>query len=104
MRVTDRFVIRDKVSESTLRNLEQVIDTMAGSNKLDKNNFLEVQYVVMELLITLFKRLDNNTTPAKTLLDFTGIEVRDACFRVGESTAFEKDSDYVIAVMQELTK
>ena len=104
MRLTDRFVIRDKITEKTLRNLDGYLDNFAALNTLDKERFMEINYTFLELLVTVFKRLDDNTTPARTLLEFTGKEVQDAVNRVGPSHVFDEDANYVIAVMQELTK
>ena len=104
MKVTDRFVIRNKMAEKSVRDLDVLITKMANSGILNKGDYVEVQSLVMELLITLFKQLENNVTPAKTLMDYTGKEVASACNRVGSSTVFDRDADYVVAVLQELTK
>lgn len=104
MKLVDRLKIKDKTSERTLRDLDALIDKMSASGILNKGDYVEVQHLIIELFVTVFKRLADNRSPAKTLLDFTGAEVRDACFRVGPSKVFEHDTDYVIAVMQELTK
>lgn len=104
MKITDRFKIKDKASEKIIREMEASLDNLSNSKVLDKKHFMNVHYSTMELFITVFKRLDKNRSPAKTLLEFTGGDVKDACFRVGPSKVFEHDADYVIAVMQELTK
>ena len=104
MRLTDRFVIRDKITEKTLRNLDGYLDNFAALNTLDKERFMEINYTFLELFLTAFKRLDDNSSPARTLLDFKRAEVQDACNRVGPSAVFESDAEYVMAVMQELTK
>ena len=104
MKITDRFVIRNKMAERSMRDLDLLIDKMSNSGVLNKQDYIEVQATVMELLIAVFKQLENNVTPAKTLLDYTGVEVQDACTRVGPSNVFAHDRDFVIAVMQELTK
>jgi hypothetical protein len=104
MKITDRFKIRDKVTEQMVRHMDSVLDQLEASTVFNKKLFMDLQYTTMELLIKVFKQLENNTTPAKTLLDFDGQEVQDACLRVGSSTVFASDRDFVIAVMQELTK
>jgi len=104
MRVTDRFVIKDKAAELKMRKLEEAIDQLTRSHKMGKAEFVEIESTILELFISVFKRLDDNTTPAKTLLDITREEVNDACFRVGPADVFLHDSEYVIAVLQELTK
>ena len=104
MKITDRLVLKDKTSEKTLRQLSDALDHLDASPTLSKVHFMETHFLMLELLVSAFKRLDDNSSPAKTLLDFTGREVQDACLRVGPSQVFENDSDYVIAVMQELTK
>lgn len=104
MKLIDRFVIKDKTSENTMRTLYALIEQMGSSHTLDKNCYLEVNSLIIELMITLFKRLDSNTTPAKTLLDFTPSEVKSACFKVGYSSSYNDDTEYVMAVMQELVK
>ena len=104
MKIVDRFTIRDKRSEKIIRDIDTMIDVLSNSNKLDKALFVEINMAFLELLIEAFKRLDDNSTPAKTLLDYTGAEVRDACLRVGLARHFDEDYNYVIAVLQELTK
>jgi len=104
MKITDRLVLRDKTTEDTLRRLETALDRLSNSNALEKESFMEAHFLMLELLVTAFKRLENNSTPGKTLLDYTGKEVQDAVNRVGPSHVFDEDADYVIAVMQELTK
>ena len=104
MKIIDRLVLKDKTTEKTLRDLDKTLDQLDNSNSLNKEHFMEAHHLMLELLVTAFKRLDDNRSPARTLLDFTGKEVQDACFRVGSSKNFDDDSNYVIAVMQELTK
>lgn len=104
MRITDRFIVRDKTVEKMVRDLDVLIAKMANSGILNKDDYIEVQSTVMELLVKLFKQLENNVSPAKTLLDYTGKEMHDACIRVGPSAAFDADRDYVHAVILELTK
>ena len=104
MKIVDRMNIKDKNAEKTIRDVDNLIEHMSVSNILNKGHYIEIQSLTLELLITVFKRLDNNRSPAKTLLEFTGAEVIDACLRVGPSKVFEDDAEYVIAVMQELTK
>ena len=104
MKIVDRMKLKDKTSEKTIRDIDHLIDKMSASNMLNKGDYIEIQSLILELLINLFKRMENNTSPAKTLLDFTGLEVKDACLRVGSCKVFANDADYVIAVMQELTK
>ena len=104
MKIVDRMNIKDKNAEKLLREVDACIDHMALSNALKKTDFVELHSGVLELLIMVFKQLQDNRSPAKTLLEFTGNEVKDACLRVGPSKVFSQDHDYVIAVMQELTK
>jgi len=104
MRITDRFTLRDKASEQLLRELEMNIENMGKSKLLDKSLFLEILDSILGLTITAYKRLDNNSTPARTLMDFNTREVKDACMRVGPAAVFADDDQFVIAVMKELTK
>jgi uncharacterized protein YPO0396 len=104
VRITDRFVIKDKASEKAIRDLDRALETLEKGGTLAKEPFMDAHYLMLELLVTAFKRLDNNTTPARTLLDFTRPDVKDACMRVGQSNIFPDDVEYVIAIMQELTK
>lgn len=104
MKVTDRFVLRNKMAERAMRDLDLLIDKMSNSGILNKQDYIEVQATVMELLIAVFKQLENNVTTPKTLMDYSGQEVASACNRVGSSTVFDRDADFVVAVMQELTK
>ena len=104
MKLIDTCSLRNKKVEKMLRELDHHVDMMQAAPIPKKENFMEIFILTVELLIESFRQMENNTTPAKTLLDFTGIEVRDACFRVGKCSVFDNDPDYVIAVMQELTK
>jgi hypothetical protein len=104
MKITDRFKIRDKMTEQMVRELDSILDQLEVSTVFNKKLFMELQYTTLELFIKVFKQLENNVTPAKTLMDFTRQEVQDACTRVGPSAVFESDRDFVMAVMQELTK
>ncbi len=104
MKIIDTCSLRNKKVEKMLRELDHHIDMVQVTPLPKKEVFMEIFMLTMELFIEGFRQMENNTTPAKTLLDYTGIEVRDACFRVGKSSVFQNDSDYVIAVMQELTK
>jgi hypothetical protein len=104
MKLTDRFKIRDKMTEQMVRHMDSVLDQLEASTIFNKKLFMELQYTTLELFIKVFKQLENNTTPAKTLLDFTENELHDACIRVGSSAVFDTDRGYVMAVMQELTK
>ncbi len=104
MKIIDRCVLRDKRVEKMIRELDHQVEIMSHAAVLQKENFMEIFMLTVELLIEGFRTLENNTTPAKTLLEYTRLEVLDACNRVGASSIFDNDRDYVIAVMQELTK
>jgi hypothetical protein len=104
MKITDRMVLRDKRVEKKIRALEVEVDKLQARAALSQDNFVAIQSISLELFITAFKRFEDNTTPGKTLMDFTGREVQHACNCVGPSRVFEEDRDFVIAVMQELTK
>ena len=104
MKLVDNCSLRNKRVEKMLRDLDSKVDTLTNANTLNKEAFIDVFMLTVELLIDAFKQIEDNTTPAKTLLDYTGKEVQDAVFRVGASKNFDHDADYVIAVMQELTR
>jgi hypothetical protein len=104
MRITDQFTLKDKNTEKKLRDLESTIDALYSTNRLDKDAFISTVSTILTLFISVFKRLENNTTPAKTLLDITRQEVKDACFRIGPPDVYLNADEYVIAVLQELTK
>jgi len=104
MKLTDRLNIRNKQAEKLLREADEALTNLSNSGTLDKRLFMELNGAILEALLIAFKQLDNNTTPAKTLLEFTGRDIRDACLRVGPSQVFEADDQYVIAVLQELTR
>ena len=102
MKITDKCSMRDKKIETKLRTLESLIDTMNADNTANKDTFINIFVLVLELLIDAYKTLEDNTAPGKTVLDFTGVEVKSAVFRVGAAKNFDNDADFVIAVMQEL--
>ena len=102
MKITDKCSMRDKKIETKLRKLESLIDMLNADNTANKDTFINMFVLVLELLIDAYKTLEDNTAPGKTLLEYTGAEVKDACFRVGAAKNFDNDPDYVIAVMQEL--
>lgn len=104
MRIIDRCVLRNKRVEKMLRDLDHQVEILENASKLDKNTFMEIFTLTLELMIEAYRTMENNTTPAKTLLDYTGNEINDACNRVGSSHVFSADRDFVIAVLQELTK
>lgn len=104
MKIIDKCTLRDKKVSKMLRDLESHIDKMESAAKMNKENFMAIFMLTMDLLLECYRQIENNTTPAKTLLDYTGMEVRDAVFRVGAAKNFDNDADYVMAVMQELTK
>lgn len=87
-----------------LRDLDGKVDQLTNSNTLSKEGFINIFMLTVELLIDAFKQIEDNTTPAKTLLDYTAPEVKDACFRVGAAKNFQEDHEFVMAVMQELGK
>ena len=104
MKITDKFVLRDKVVEQSLRDLEELIDSMAESPMLKKEHYIRIQVYNLDLMLKLFKQLENNVTPAKTLLDYKKGEIRDACNRVGECKSFADDVEFVVAVLQVMTR
>ena len=104
MKMLDRTTLRDKQAMARLREMDNVLEQLAGSPILNKELFMETKYLTLELLVMLFKRVEDNSTPAKTLLDYSRADVVDACFRVGPSNVFENDAEYVISVMKELAK
>ena len=104
MRIIDTCHLRNKKVEKMLRELDHQVEKIQAAPLPKKENFIEIFMLTVELLIEGFRQMENNTTPAKTLLDYTELEVKDACFRVGKAKNFDNDSGYVMAVMQELTK
>ena len=102
MKLVDTCSLRNKKVEKMLRDMDLQIEIFESFSKMKKETFFEIFMLNMELMIEAFRMMENNTVPGKTLLDFTGEEVKDACFRVGAAKNFSNDADYVIAVMQEL--
>jgi hypothetical protein len=104
MKIVDRFTTADKTASKLLRDLDSQVDVLLNTARPERDNFAELFALQMELFIHVFKRLDNNSKPARTLLDFTNAELQDACNRVGPATAFANDRDFVQAVLIALTK
>lgn len=104
MKITDNCSMRDKRIEKKLRDMELLIDKVDASNTLSKTDFTMILVSTLELFIDIYRITEDNTTVGKTLLEYTGVEVKDACFRVGAAKNFSEDHNYVIAVMQELGK
>lgn len=104
MRLVDNCSLRNKRVEKMLRDLDSKVDTLTNANTLNKEAFIDVFMLTVELLIDAFKQIEDNTTPGKTLLEYSRAEIKDACLRVGEAKHFAEDSEFVMAVMQELGK
>lgn len=103
MKMIDSIKLQNKTVEKTLRQLDYQIDIMNGSTKLSKDNFFELFSLIMELHITAFKRIEENYSPdGKVLEDYTGEDILAACNRVGSSSNFAHDRDFVLAVLMEL--
>ncbi len=102
MRITDKCSMRDKRIEKKLRDMELLVDQMGHENRPEKETFISLFVMTLELFIDAYHVLEDNTLPGKTLIEYTPTEVKDACFRVGEAKHFGNDPDFVIAVMQEL--
>lgn len=104
MKIVDTCNLRNKKVEKMLRDLDKHVDLLEHDGKPMKERFMNIFMLTLELFIESFKQMENNTAPGKTLMDYTGEDIRNACNRVGEAKNFDDDHNYVIAVLQELTK
>ena len=85
-----------------LRDLELKIDSIDAAAHMDKSTFIYIFVQTLELFLECYRQIEDNTVPGKTLLEYTREEIRDACLRVGQTSAFGNDDEFVMAVMQTL--